>query len=422
MKKIISIIKQIETTSGTNDKIAIIKKNSDNEMFKNVLKYTYDNTLMYGFSEGKLRELLENKSIETAVNPSCIFELLDVLAVSNINDTLRNHMVSYLKMLDSEERELYIKILTKDLKCNISAKTINKAIPKLISTWDIQQAYPIEKVKLKKDEWIALSLKLNGVRGSYFKGEFKSRQNKLFSGLEHIIKDIESLRLGEGYFIDGELIRNNKDNIPDNENFRLTTSILNSDSDKSDIKFVIFDIITNEDFLNKESKSTFSERLEMIEAMKTQRLNNVDFAPIYYTGTDHSQIEDLLDVVDKKGLEGLMCLRDMPYKCKRNNGILKVKKFSTVDCVIKGYEEGDSKYKGMLGAFIVEYKGNSVNVGSGFTDEQRQELWEIRDNMIGKILEVKYKEESMDKKTGLYSLQFPVFVCIREDKTEESFN
>ena len=49
-----------------------------------------------------------------------------------------------------------------------SSKTINKAIKGLITTWSIQQAYPIDKAKLKDDEWIALSLKLNGVRTTYY--------------------------------------------------------------------------------------------------------------------------------------------------------------------------------------------------------------------------------------------------------------
>ena len=35
---------------------------------------------------------------------------------------------------------------------------------------------------------------------------------------------------------------------------------------------------------------------------------------------------------------------------------------------------------------------------------------------------VKYKEESKDKKTKLISLQFPTFVCIREDGKEVSYN
>lgn len=70
---------------------------------------------------------------------------------------------------------------------------------------------------------------------------------------------------------------------------------------------------------------------------------------------------------------------------------------------------------------VVEYKGNKVKVGSGFTDEQRNKFWEARQNLIGVICEVNYKEITYDKNTGLESLQFPVFVSLRLDKTNESF-
>ena len=70
---------------------------------------------------------------------------------------------------------------------------------------------------------------------------------------------------------------------------------------------------------------------------------------------------------------------------------------------------------------MVDFKGNEVNVGTGFSDEQRATFWNDRDNLVGKLCEVKYKEVSSDKKTGDESLQFPVFVGIRDDKTEVSY-
>ena len=75
----------------------------------------------------------------------------------------------------------------------------------------------------------------------------------------------------------------------------------------------------------------------------------------------------------------------------------------------------------MLGALIIDYKGNKVSVGGGYSDEQRQEIWKNRDSYIGKILQVKFKEETKNKETGLISLQFGTFVCIREDGKEVSY-
>lgn len=432
MEEIIKIVQALRTESSTNGKIAILQNNKDNETLKKILYYTYSDNLQYGFSEIKLRDLWIgftiknlNKNIESTWSNG--FEMLDELALSNTNDSLRNNVLKFLHSKSIEEQELWIHVLTKDLRCNISSKTINKAIKGLIVVWEIQQAHPIDKVKLKKNEWIALSLKLNGIRTSFFKKLFRSRQNKEMFGYQHIQKDIESIEWLKEYMVDGELIRKNPEGLPDNENFRLTTSIVNSDAEfKHEIEMVIFDIVPNDEFTKGESSKTFKDRLVQMQQLQNTinelGLTNIRIAPTYYTGIDHSQIEILLDEVDSKGYEGLVCLRDDKYKCKRHSGILKVKKFKTADCKITGYEEGTGKYKGMLGSFIINYKNNSVNVGSGYNDEQRIDFWTNRDKYIGRILEVKFKEESMDKKTKLISLQFPTFVCIREEGKEVSYN
>lgn len=77
--------------------------------------------------------------------------------------------------------------------------------------------------------------------------------------------------------------------------------------------------------------------------------------------------------------------------------------------------EGDGRLKGTLGALVVQYKENIVNVGSGFDDETRKRFWNDKDSLIGRVIEVKYKEISKDKKTGLESLQFPIYVGLREN-------
>ena len=112
---------------------------------------------------------------------------------------------------------------------------------------------------------------------------------------------------------------------------------------------------------------------------------------------------------------------DEPYKCKRHSGILKVKRFYTMDLPIIRIEEGSGKLTGTTGAIVVDFKGNEVGVGTGLTDEQRTWFWENRDDVVGALVEVKYKEISYDKKTGAESLQFPVFVRLRTDKDQVSY-
>ena len=105
------------------------------------------------------------------------------------------------------------------------------------------------------------------------------------------------------------------------------------------------------------------------------------------------------------------------YKCKRTKELIKVKCFYDCDIRCVDIEKGAGKNSDTLGAIVCEYKNNIVKVGSGFTDEMRNHYWNNPNDIIGKIVTVKYKEETKNK-DGSYSLQFPVFCAVREDKSE----
>lgn len=427
MDNVITILENLRRTGSTNDKIAIIKNNSDNKVFTDILKYTYDDNLQFGFSESKLRNMINTMSNP---NPKYTwdtgFDMLNELAKSNINDDLRVKVLSFLVQKSKDEQELWINVLTKDLRCNISGKTINKAIKGLISEFNIQQAYPINKYPLKKGTWFVLEEKLNGINCSDVNGIMLSRQGKEISNLKHILEQLNQTSF-KGYYFNGELVRKNIDNISNGENFRLTTSIVNSDAeDKTMIDFIVFDLLPIDEFFAGKSKLKYKERLKQLIQLKSEAVEkgliNLDIPKVYYEGTDIEVVDKYLDIATSEDKEGLMAIKDCEWRNKRHNGLLKVKKFLTADCEIINYMEGIGKYKNVLGSFIINYKGNQVSVGSGFTDEQRQDYWTNRDKYIGRVLEVKYKEETMDKKTKLISLQFPTFVYIREKGKEVSYN
>ena len=117
-----------------------------------------------------------------------------------------------------------------------------------------------------------------------------------------------------------------------------------------------------------------------------------------------------------------MLNKNTRYEFKRTTGLIKIKSFHEVDLRCLEVHEGEGKYIGTLGAITVNYKGNKVQVGSGFTDEQRKYYWENQEQILDKIVTVKYKEESKNKDNDLLSLQFPVFMEVRTDKDEESYD
>ena len=61
----------------------------------------------------------------------------------------------------------------------------------------------------------------------------------------------------------------------------------------------------------------------------------------------------------------------------------------------------------MLSNIIIEHKGNTVGVGSGFTIEERKLFFNNPEDIVGKTVTIQYFEESKNK-DGDYSLRFPV--------------
>lgn len=429
MEEVIKIFKQIQNTNSVNAKKVIIEANKNNELFKKCLIFLLDSNITTGISDKKWDKIdVASSDWEHRYIPN---EFEDLMKYIQNNNSGRDDDVIICKAwcydLSDEIKEFTKQMITKKFRLGCDKKVVNGIIPNLISSWDVQQAYPIsEKNEPKNGEWFALSQKLNGNNCAYYKGRLISRQGKPFTGLNHIIKDIERLPKHENYMFNGELIRKNYDNLSDNDNFQIGTGIINSDdSDKSCIKFVIYECIPNEEFENGESKLKYKARREQVlnpltTAISRLQTDNLEVVSIIYEGSDKSVIQPLLDKADKDGWEGLMLNKDTKWKNKRNNGILKVKSFKHADIRCIDVVEGDGKYKGTLGLIKCDYKGYELGVGSGFTDEQRDYYWNNPSEIIGKIVQIKFKGETKNKSGGI-SVQFPIFEIIRTDKTEPSY-
>ena len=292
----------------------------------------------------------------------------------------------------------------------------------------MQLAKSIENVKIPHNEWFSISQKINGNRCICYRGKMYSRQGKLWTGLDHIMSDLKKLEVElPVWCLDGELVYKNEEGLSDNDAFTKGTGILNSpDSDKSCIKYVIFDWISNRDFDNGISQDSYKARKDLLIELSYDihrlGIENVNVVRFFYEGTDETKIDYWLDRATKAGMEGVMVNYDVPYQCKRHSGILKAKRFYTMDLPIIGFEAGDGRLSDTLGKVYVEYKENVVGVGSGFSDELRSEIWNNKKKYLGSIIEVKYKNISKDKSTGMLSLQFPVFVRFRDDKNETSYD
>jgi DNA ligase-1 len=111
-----------------------------------------------------------------------------------------------------------------------------------------------------------------------------------------------------------------------------------------------------------------------------------------------------------------MLRADKPYKGKRRKDLLKYKNFNDEEYEVVDVEMGPFRYvlngreheENMLSCVMINHKGYSVRVGSGFTIDQRQEFYQNPKKILGKIITVQYFEETKNQDGGI-SLRFPTF-------------
>lgn len=425
INEIVSIIEELRNTSSTNGKIQILKINADNLGLKELLELTYNPHKKYKLTEKSIWTGFPE--VQTENNLS---ELTEILANNNITDYLRGRVANFLTQTDESIRDLYKCVLLKDLKIGVNASTINKVWKGLIPTSetgvDIKPmlASKFDFDKPPKGEF-AITEKLDGIRCLAICKEdgiqLFSRQGKLIEGCVSIETTLMGMRMqvGRDFVLDGELLAMNcgYDTV-----YKETTKrVKNKNEIKEGIYYMAFDMLEMEEFNQLKGIHKYHERLhKLLDLDKLMGSMFVRIIQPLYIGSNMDRVLELLETYKKLGAEGLMVnLMDVPYEFKRSKSILKVKVMQTADLRIVGFEEGQGRNAGKLGAILVDFKGGIVKVGSGFTDFDREYIWKNQHQYLGKIAEIQFFEITKDK-TGTESLRFPVWKHLRTDKTEPS--
>lgn len=259
---------------------------------------------------------------------------------------------------------------------------------------------PIDLSKLKYP--LAIEPKYDGVRCIAIKDSGKvtlySRNMKPFLNFQELAefcaKDME-----DNTVWDGEII---------SEDFQQLMHRTHAEEGKNDdipVEFVIFDILTLDEWKAGKSDRPYNVRKQQ----------DKDYA----IATCESDLYAYYQEALKNGYEGVMIKNlESPYISGRSNYWLKLKPTDTADLYIMGFEEGKGKHKGKLGALLCEYGKVKAKVGTGFTDAQRERMWADKDKLWGKMIEVEFQSVTKPNKKGVVSLRFPVFKCLRFDKTE----
>ena len=421
---------EITQNNSRKYKQEVLRKYKDDEVIKRYLQIAFNPYVVYGISTKKLNT--EVRSIASYIpQTSTVFELFDYLAEHNtgtFSEILEcQNALNAVAAWDRDCSSLLASLICKDLSIGCDAKTINKEIPGLIPTFNVQLANKyFDKPEYVEGKTFALTTKIDGGRIIALKENgkvsFYTRAGQKYEGLVDLEQEMAE-KLPDGLCLDGEITIIENKGIPSKEAYKQAMKITRSDGEKHGLKMIVFDAMLAEEFRNQRCDRVWEERRRALDMIFGPRdLKYFELLPVLYQGEDTEMILKWLDAAIAADQEGIMInIALAPYEFKRTNYLLKVKKMSTLDLEIVGFEEGTGRLTGTLGAILVRYKnGNIVKVGSGFSDRLRIEIWASRDEWLGNICEIQYFEETTNADGG-ESLRFPVFKDYRPDKTEADY-
>lgn len=400
------------------------------------------------------------------------FLLLDLLRRGKLRGNEGIKKINSVVNLHVDYSEEIFGMLDKNLKTRIS-KIINKVFVNLIPTFEVMLAKSYDSkisnrhIKFVKsdssdssigsellvedkhsnhrEDWF-MSQKLDGVRCiavvSSSGVKLYSRFGNELEGLSIIGKEVGDLCLSLDLcdvVFDGEICLLDS---AGKENFQfLMKELHRKDHEISNVTYKVFDLLSVSEFesrlgLDSNRYSCRYDRLKEVFSGKYGKSGNSgNSGKLPTLECNHLSLLEQILIKDEKHLEefcnscwdlnweGVMVRKDVLYEGKRTNNLLKIKKFKDREYVVKNVifevqrfidkESGLETERELLSSVEIEYKGNTVNVGSGFSLSDRIRYSENREELIGKEIVVQYFEETLNKE-GKYSLRFPTIKYIYE--------
>jgi DNA ligase-1 len=424
-----SVIRSLETHNSRLNKEDIIQVQAEagNDVFFKGVRLALDPMVTFG-----VKKVPSHSGPDGQGLPWEVFEdLADKLAKRELTGHDAKDAIELCLTIatKNEWNDWYRRILIKDLRCGVSDKTVNKVVEKkyanyTVPTFSCQLAHDSANHEGKLAGKKLVEVKLDGVRvitivwpdGRVL--QF-SRNGKELVNFEHIKEQCAKVAHGfnEPMVLDGEVMSSSFQDLMKQvhrkENVAAGDAVLN-----------LFDYLTLKEFEQGISSSKQIHRSIMLQEWYDtvrDQLPNVNVLQHQEVDLDTEEGKKKFKEINQRavdgGYEGIM-IKDpsAPYECKRTTSWLKLKPFIEVTLEVKDVEEGTGRNMGRLGALVCEGNDDNrvirVNVGSGFSDSDRDIFWNSRNDVLGKLVEVR-ADAITQNQDGSYSLRFPRFLHFR---------
>jgi DNA ligase-1 len=331
-------------------------------------------------------------------------------------------------------QQWYRRILIKDMRAGFGEKSVNTVAKKLkkdqyrVPVFEVMLAHDGANHESKITGKKLVEPKLDGVRVITVL-DFESRtvtmytrNGKVLDNFPHVIKAFEDNmdNFARSYIFDGEIVSDTFQSL-------MTQVHRKSDVKADDARLCLFDIVPLVEFkagssvMGQRRRSAFLKEFKNIFAdsgcieIVPQKEFDLDVF------TDEIEFKDFNKQMVEAGFEGIM-IKDPngKWEGKRSVAWLKQKPFIEVSLAVIETEEGTGRNVGKMGALVCEGTEDGklirVNVGSGFTDKDRDEFWQCK--VDGQVIEVR-ADAITQNQDGTYSLRFPRFMRFRGFKAGE---
>lgn len=416
------IIKLLESDNSRTGKEQILEANKSNTEFFAGSRLALDSMVTFGLKQIPEKTGEDGPGLAWAGFDSVAQRFIQRKITGNV---ARQAVETLMNTATVEQwNNWYRRILIKDLRCGVSEKTINKVVKDAIPVFSCQLAHDSANHESKVTGKKLIEVKLDGVRVItivYPSGRVDqfSRNGKELVNFPHLKEQLSAIanQFTEPMVLDGEVMSTSFQDLMKQVHRK-------SDVNAKDALLYLFDAVPLSSFEKGKCNTGQQARSQWLKDWYNA---NVDALPNFRTLAQ--ELVDLDSEAGKKrfrainqqaidgGYEGIMIKDiDAPYEVKRSVAWLKLKPFIEVSLEVIDVEEGTGKNVGRLGAFVCagvdDGRAIKVNVGSGFSDDNRIEFWNCRSECVGNVVEVR-ADAITQNQDGTYSLRFPRFLRFR---------
>lgn len=416
---ILEILDSIAADNSRNAKLSIIGNHKQNTLLQRVVRLAYDPLTQFYI------RAIPHYTPRGTTDLNAALDQLQLLSNRVVTGNAASvHLSTVLGSLSQSDAEVVKRIIAKDLRIGASASTFNKVWPGLVPDFPCMLCSAYDDKLLNKIKFPALAQKKeDGMRFNAIVRnggvEFRSRNGKEINLCGFLESEFVVLAGGADVVFDGELLVYSPDGVC---NRQTGNGILNqankgtiTPEDAARVHAHIWDVIPLDDFQRGVCKTPYAERWGALLKKSRFALPKIHYVETHEVA-NREEATTLFQKYLSDGAEGIILKdRNGIWENKRSRSQIKFKGEFDCSLQVTSCLPGTGKYTGLLGAIeCTTCDGKlTVNVGSGFTDEQRRAFAD--NSLVGQIVSVKYNAKICNK-NGEWSLFLPIFDGIRTDQ------